>query len=128
MTDFEKHLSRATVRQIPPHWREEILATAEATRPARRIFLPNVLAFLAAIRACLWPHPAVWAVMAACWMVVAGLCFSGPRGPALYAVTPPGGKPLGITPERYAAYLRVRDHFMTTENRAEPPTLNRRDL
>lgn len=126
MTDFEKLLGQAAVRQIPPHWRGEILTEAEKHRSESA--RPGVLAFYLAVRGLLWPHPAAWAALAACWILTGLLCFTSPRGTALYAVTPPGVKPVEITPESYAAYLKARDSIILWQPRPEPPVFNRRDL
>lgn len=126
MTDFEKHLSRAVVRQIPSHWREEILAAAEKSQPEPAS--SGIRAFYLTIRGLLWPHPAAWAALAACWTLTGLLCLSCPRGPALYAVTPPGVKPLNITPEQYAVYLMARDALLARPSPGEPEPFNRRKL
>lgn len=126
MTDFENHLRRAAVRQIPPHWRDEILTTAEKSRPEPAT--SGIVAFYLAVRGWLWPHPAVWAGLAACWIVTGFLCFSGPRGPTLYAVTPPGIRPLTVAPGQYAAYLKARDTLLAQPSSGEPEPFNRRKL
>lgn len=126
MTDWENHLRRATVRSIPSHWKDEILAAAERSRPepARSYFLAVCLA----VRGLLWPHPAAWAVLAGCWVLAGVLCLSGPRGESLYAVSPPGVKRLEVTPECYAAYLKTRDALLAPSPVLEAPPFNRRKL
>lgn len=126
MTDFESHLRRAVVRPVPLHWREEILAAAEKGRPEPAA--SGIVACCIAVRAWLWPHPAVWAALAACWVLTGILCLSAPRGAALYAVTPPGVKPLRVTPGHYAVYLMARDALLAQPSRGEPEPLNRRKL
>lgn len=131
MTPFEKRLKNTPLRHPPAAWREEILAAAVPDRrPSGRLAL--MLKFRnpqSTIRNFLWPHPAAWGALAACWLVIAALNFSGPRGPALYAVTPPGMTPLDISPQLYAAYLEARDLFLAeTPEPAPPPRLDHRKL
>ncbi len=45
-------------------------------------------AFHFAFRIFTWPHPTAWRAVAAGWIAIAALNFSGPRGETLYAVTP----------------------------------------
>lgn len=126
MTEFENHLRRASVRQIPPQWREEILAVAEKGRPEPTP--SGVVAFCLAVRGWLWPHPAVWGALTACWALAGILCVSGPRGESLYAVTPSGVKRLEVSPELYAAYLKTRDALLAPPPVSEIPDVNRRKL
>lgn len=123
MTPFEKLLSETPLPEIPLHWREEILAAAE-NQPGKT---PALLAFWVFFRGLLWPHPAAWAALAACWLVVGALCVSAPRQEQL-AVTPPGIKPASVSPESYAAYLKLRDRLIEQATNSETPVLNRRDL
>ncbi len=111
MTPLEKRLKETPPRPIPSEWRTEILAAAKAQSPSWP--LASSLLLIrdphSALRNLLWPHPYAWGALAACWIVIALLSFSGPRGEALYAVTPAGMKPVEISTEYYAAYLRARD-------------------
>jgi hypothetical protein len=106
MTEFENQIRRASLRSLPPEWREDILAAA---RPCCR---PRRTAFLVPFRNLLWPHPAAWAVLAACWIVAAALCLSGPRGAELYTVTPPGVIPVPLSRETYVVYVSLRDEML----------------
>lgn len=72
---FEQHLRRQPPRRLPAEWRDEILAAArtaqaEAERAAgarpRSLALPR----LAGWREWLWPSPAAWAGLAACWLAI----------------------------------------------------------
>jgi|GEM_PF-2277913 hypothetical protein len=78
MTPFEEKLAGIPRREIPPEWRGEILAAASRTthplpdRETRIPFVPRI----------------AWGALAAAWVVIAILNFSGPRGEELYAVTP----------------------------------------
>lgn len=76
---FEERLSATPRRELPPELRARVLAAAEECAPRD---------WRKALAACLWPHPIAWGAVAAAWVAVAALNFSGPRGEALYAVTP----------------------------------------
>lgn len=106
MTPFEKRLSEIPLEEPPAEWRREILAAAEPAE--RRHWLWGLL----------WPHPYAWGALATCWVLIAVLNFSGPRGPELYAVTPKGMKPMEISTDEYVVYLRVREAILAEA--AEP--------
>lgn len=60
MNDFENILKQQPVRSVPAGWRRDILnAAEEATRTRWQEWL--------------WPAPAAWAAVAACWLIVFGL-------------------------------------------------------
>jgi hypothetical protein len=110
MTEFETHLRTVPVREIPPHWRAGILAAAEGREEtAQRGSLAGLWEIF---RGLLWPHPAAWAVLAACWLVVTVLCFSGPRGPSLYVVTPPDLEPVRVAPESYVLHRQALEGML----------------
>lgn len=76
-SEFEKKLSRQTVKQIPCEWRAEILSAAVEAHHASRITHRSWLSTLNhQLSTLLWPHPAAWAGLAAAWMVIFGLNFS----------------------------------------------------
>lgn len=110
MTPFEKHLSEIPPRTVPEDWREAILGTARKKKSGS--FLAAIQNPKSKIKSFLWPHPWAWATLTACWLLIAGLNFSGPRGPELYAVTPKGTVPLKITPEAYAVYVEMRNQWL----------------
>jgi hypothetical protein len=60
LDDFEKKLGRQPMRDIPGHWRDEILRAA-AAREERWW------------EAWLWPSPRAWAGLAAAWVVILGI-------------------------------------------------------
>jgi len=78
--DFEKRVQRPVLRQIPPEWRQEILQAARAAdRPAPDMPKPSLLSTLnSQLSTFLWPHPRMWAGLAATWVVI--LCFTWPPG------------------------------------------------
>ncbi len=82
MTPFEQRLAAAPRREVPAELRARIL---EAAAP-RRSF-PAFLLFLAK-SIFSFPHPLAWGAIAAGWVAIAALHFSGPRDEALYAITP----------------------------------------
>lgn len=71
---FERRLQRQTLRPVPPSWREEILSAARAAAPPAAIpgtRSPTVASLLMAwLRTLLWPHPRVWAGLAAVWLAL----------------------------------------------------------
>ena len=80
--DFEKHLQRQPLRQVPGEWREEILSAArQASLPQHAPRTthhappsPSLLSTLhPQLSTLLWPHPAAWAGLAAVWLVILGL-------------------------------------------------------
>ena len=78
--DFEKHLQRLPLRQVPPEWRDGVLSAArQAARPqpAPRAAGGALQAVLSTLKSqlstLLWPHPAAWAGLAAAWVVIMGL-------------------------------------------------------
>jgi hypothetical protein len=58
------------------------------------------------------------------WVVIAGLNLSGPRGEALYAVTPAKGQPTELSAERYIAYLQ-RTRIYLTYGEPVPPVFQK---
>ena len=77
--DFERHLGRQPLRQVPAVWRTDILAAAReaasvAPAPSRGRYTPGLSSVAATVRqhisALLWPHPAAWAGLAALWLVI----------------------------------------------------------
>jgi len=121
--DFlEKRLRALPRREAPTEWRAEILAAAGGADKSRRSagWAPS----LAALKSLLWPHPYAWAGVAGMWVVITGLDLSGPRGEALYAVTPGKAKSSEITAEQYFAYLR-RTQIYLTYGEPAPPVFNK---
>jgi hypothetical protein len=81
--DFEKHLQRQPLRQMPSEWRDGVLSAArQATRPqiVPRAACDGLWAVLSSLNSqlstLLWPHPAAWAGLAAAWVVILGLSFT----------------------------------------------------
>ena len=81
MEQFEQRLGRQPLKQIPAEWRAEILTAARAAQPARH--LPSVVghSWLSTINhqlsTLLWPHPKAWAGLAAIWILIFAVNFSG---------------------------------------------------
>lgn len=125
MTEFENHLSQTPVREIPAHWRREILAAAE-TKPVVRSWPFRMPQF--AFRNLLWPHPAAWAVLAACWLLVAVLCFSGPRGRSLYVVTPPDLEPVRVAPKSFVLHRQALELMLEEGRISEQESFDRNKL
>ena len=78
--EFEKHLKQQPLRQIPAHWRSEILSVAAQAEPDGRSQVGTHDSFLSTlhrhITALLWPHPVAWGALAAAWIFVLGVHFS----------------------------------------------------
>ena len=70
--EFEDRLKAQPLRQVPAHWRKEILLAAQAEKRtsqnsswARFVFqIQKVLSML------LWPSPKAWASLAVVWLVL----------------------------------------------------------
>jgi hypothetical protein len=78
--DFESRLQRQPLRQIPPAWRADILATTDAaqarghaSRVTRHSWLSTISDQLSTF---FWPHPKAWAGLAAVWIFIFVLNFS----------------------------------------------------
>jgi len=79
MSDLEHKLAALPLAEPPEALRIRVLAReAERSRQDRRGFA-----------AWLWPHPMAWGAVAALWLVIFALNFSGPRGDALLASNHP---------------------------------------
>lgn len=80
---FEERLRRQPVREIPPAWREEILAAAAGCERPRAALRQGLFSWAGRIRLreWLWPAPQAWAGLAALWMIILGLHFTS-REPA----------------------------------------------
>jgi hypothetical protein len=78
MTPLERQLAATPRREPPAALRDRVLAAA---REARREKWRARFAWM-------WPHPLAWAAVAGAWTLIAAINLAGPRGDALYAVTP----------------------------------------
>lgn len=93
---FEDRLAALPRRQVPADWRDEILPAFPAPSPRLPVF-----SWLA-LRPFFWPHPYAWATVAALWIAILALNFSGPRSDELYATS--ALRP-STTKTQIAAYL-----------------------
>jgi hypothetical protein len=87
---FEKRLRRQPLREIPPAWREEVLAAAERAAASRHS--SPVTPHTSWWRELFWPCPRAWAGLAAAWLVILGASFAArDQSPAVEArrVPPP---------------------------------------
>jgi hypothetical protein len=78
MTPFECQLAATPRREPPADLRDRVFAAARQARREK----------VCALFAWMWPHPLAWAGVAAGWAVIVAINLAGPRGDALYAVTP----------------------------------------
>jgi hypothetical protein len=104
--DFEKHLLRQPLRQVPAEWRDGVLSAArQAVRPqpVPRIARDGLWAVFSTLNSqlstLLWPHPAAWAGLAAAWVVILGLSFT--TGDAARHVARRGSSP---SPQVFMAF------------------------
>jgi hypothetical protein len=72
---LERRLQGQPFRQLPPAWREEILAAAETALPQRSAVRQDRTP--AWWRAVLWPNPVAWAGVAAAWISIVALQHAG---------------------------------------------------
>ena len=107
MTPLEQRLAATPRREIPAGWRAQILTAAAQPR---RSFPASLLSLFKSIFS--FPHPLAWAAVGACWVVIAALNFSGPRGEALYAVTPKDYKGRLPTAQEYLVQLDFQQRLL----------------
>jgi hypothetical protein len=81
-SEFENHLQRQPMREVPPHWRARIIAAVQP-QPARW-------------REWLWPCPQAWAALGAAWVVVFVLHFTTPDEPTQ------AGNSYPVSPQSFA--------------------------
>jgi hypothetical protein len=65
--DFEKLLQEQPMRQVPGHWRADILKSAASASSPQRLQSENQKSWLHQL---LWPCPQAWGALAAVWIVV----------------------------------------------------------
>lgn len=103
MTPLEKRIANTPLRPVPEHWRTGVLSTAlNAAEKDWKSKFKNLF----------WPHPYAWGALAACWVVVVVLNFSGPRGEDLYAFTPSELRHGLASPKEYFAALQIRNALL----------------
>jgi hypothetical protein len=81
-SEFENHMQRQPMRDVPPQWRARIMAAAQP-KPAPW-------------REWLWPCPQAWAALGAAWVVICVLHFTTPDEPRL------AGNSHSETPQTFA--------------------------
>jgi hypothetical protein len=65
--DFEKRLQQQPMRQVPGHWRADILKSAASASSPQRLQSEDQQSWLYQL---LWPCPQAWGALAAVWVVV----------------------------------------------------------
>ena len=94
---LEKMLREQPLREIPPHWRPEILSAARQAQPhVSRVTcqVSRIMYHVSRLRALLWPSPQAWAGLATVWLVILAVNFAErhPAPPASVSAGP-GGRP-----------------------------------
>jgi hypothetical protein len=92
---FEQRLRRQPLRQVPPAWREEILAAAEANRrnATTQSVSEDQAALFAGWRLLFARLPVAWAALAALWVALIGANLMMPSPIVSVAVqTPPSAR------------------------------------
>ena len=90
MNRFEHRLAGLPLQPPPADWRDAVLAAAEAKD--RRKVIPLFLR----------RHPVAWGALAACWLVIGFLNFSGPHGYDLHSLAgDPGRMPTAAQTAEY---------------------------
>jgi hypothetical protein len=90
---FEQRLAELPLNPPPADWRDAILAAAEAQERRKLLPFPSFLR----------RHPVVWGALAACWLVIGFLNFSGPAGDDLHMVAK--------LPEKTPSAQQVAEYF-----------------
>ena len=92
---FEQRLRRQPLRQVPPAWREQILAAADVNRrnATTQSVSEDQAALLAGWRLLFARVPLAWASLAALWLVLVGVNLALPSPIVSVAVqTPPSAR------------------------------------
>jgi hypothetical protein len=110
-SEFENQLERQPMRELPPEWRTEILASA-----GRAERVPLIKWF----STWLWPHPRAWAGLAAAWVLIFLLHLTAPDDPRVAG----NGSPMTI---QTLATMREQTLIMaqllgTLDDGDQPPT------
>jgi hypothetical protein len=73
---FERRLSRQTLRKIPNEWRGEILVAADVNRREAVCAFTSTATIRSRLHEIFWPAPAAWAALAAVWIFIFVVNFS----------------------------------------------------
>jgi len=117
MTPFEQRLAATPLHDIPPELRARILSAAQPGKSLPVFLLSlfkNIFSF---------PHPLAWGAVAAAWIAIVTLSFSGPRGHELYAVTPKDYKGHLPTAEEYLVQTLLRDQLLASLSSDQEPQI-----
>ncbi|MCU0785254.1 MAG: hypothetical protein MUF81_14625 [Verrucomicrobia bacterium] len=126
---FEQRLQRQPLREMPPAWREEILAAADNNRRVPPVREPTFAATAFRPLATLWrelvlPARMTWASIAAVWVVIGILSLSQSDQITVAArVSPATRQELRAASEQRQELLLELALLPTTEP-AEPPKPN----
>ncbi len=121
---LEEHLRRQPLREIPTHWRAEILSAAQAAgpRPSALDPQPSLLSTLIAqLSSVLRPHPQAWAGLAALWVVILTLQLTSRDPTEIVARNTPPPSPEMLTVLRQQKLLLAELVERPEPRAAEPP-------
>lgn len=94
MKSFEQRLAELPLNPPPADWRATILAAADEAQKRKK-----VIPFPAFLRR----HPIAWGALAACWLVIGFLNFSGPGNDDLHL--------MAKVPERAPSAAQMAEYF-----------------
>ena len=130
--DFEKQLERQTIRPVPAAWRADILKAAHAASPAPHIPrgstelaevpAPSLLSTIhSQLSTLLWPCPQAWAGLAAVWLVILAMNYSGGDKSEIVAAKspPPSPEIMMALQEQRKMLAKLIEPY--DESPAEPP-------
>jgi hypothetical protein len=126
--DFEKQLQEQPMRQVPGHWRGQILQAARRGEKHESLLSPALSSRggegeEAWWRQLLWPNPVAWGALAAVWVVVLFLNASSSSADVQVAKVPNEPREVMMAVKQQ---LKFRAELMSANDVpvAEPPKMS----
>jgi hypothetical protein len=121
--DFEKQLQQQPIRQVPGHWRNQILQAARQVESREsKVESQTGKPWLHQL---LWPYPQAWGALAAIWMVALLFFVAGSEseGPTVAVKAPVESREVMLALKQQ---LKFRAELMSANDTpvAEPPKLS----